>query len=226
MLDAVIFDMDGLLIDSEPLWQVCERERFGEVGVHLEPADMVQTMGLRVDEVVAYWYARRPWPDPDHGALATRIVDSVEAAILAGGEPMPGVLDAVAACEKEGLAIAVASSSSRRLIDAALTRLGIADRFAMVRSAETEPYGKPHPGVFLTTAGRLGVDPTRCLVVEDSVFGVVAAAAARMRCIAVPGHQQRDPRFVLADEVLDSLEDFPAALRRLLPLEIETPGHL
>lgn len=214
MLDAVIFDLDGLLIDSEPLWQEAERLRFGEVGVHLEAADMVQTKGLRVDQVVAFWFARRPWADPDHEGLADRIVDMVEHLMATRGNALPGVADALDACEKEGLAVAVASSSSHRLIDAALQRLGIADRFSVVCSAETEPYGKPHPGVFLTAAQLLGVEPTRCLVVEDSVLGMVAGVAARMRCIAVPPGP--DPRFALADEVLATLEDFPPALRRLL----------
>lgn len=210
----MIFDLDGLLIDSEPLWQEAERLRFGEVGVHLEPADMVQTKGLRVDQVVAFWFARRPWADPDHAALAGRLVDTVEHLMRTRGEALPGVTGALDACEKEGLAVAVASSSSRRLIDAALHRLGIADRFSVVCSAETEPYGKPHPGVFLTTAQLLGVEPTRCLVLEDSVLGMVAAVAARMRCVAVPGHPDR--RFVLADEVIATLEDFPPVLQRLL----------
>lgn len=213
MLDAVIFDLDGLLIDSEPLWQEAERLRFGEVGVHLEAVDMVQTKGLRVDQVVAFWFARRPWADPDHAGLTDRIVDTVEHLMSTRGAALPGVADALDACEKEGMALAVASSSSHRLIDTALQRLDIADRFPVVCSAETEPYGKPHPGVFLTAAQRLSVEPTRCLVVEDSVLGMVAAVAARMRCIAVPGAP--DPRFVLADEVIATLEDFPPVLRRL-----------
>jgi sugar-phosphatase len=214
VLDAVIFDLDGLLIDSEPLWQEAEQRCFGEVGLHLEVADMLQTKGLRLDQVVELWYSRRPWPDPDHAALAERIVATVEDLIAVKGQALPGVLDALDACEKEGLALAVASSSWRRIIDAALARLGIADRFSVVCSAETEPYGKPHPGVFLTTARLLDVDPTRCLVVEDSVLGMVAALAARMRCVAVP--DDPGPRFALADEVLGSLEEFPEALARLI----------
>lgn len=204
-LDAVIFDMDGVLIDSEPLWRRAEIERFAAVGVHLSDEECRQTMGFRIDETVAYWYARRPWPHADVPAVATAIVDRVVELVQAEGEPMAGVEHAMQLCGKLGLRLAVASSSRPRLITAVLDKLGIADAFEIVRSAVDEPYGKPHPGVFLTTAAELGVDPVRCLVVEDSVNGMVAAAAARMRCIVVP--ERPDPRFVLADAVLDSLED-------------------
>ena len=214
-LDAVIFDMDGVLIDSEPIWQAAERLGFGEVGLDLQVSEMVTTMGLRVDEVVAYWYARRPWPDVgiDHAGLARRMVDTVVDLMSTSGEPLPGVVDAVAACEKQGLGVAVASSSPSRVIAAALQRLGLADQFDVVRSAEHEAYGKPHPAVFLSAAAQLGVEPTRCLVVEDSVHGMVAALAARMRCVVVPDADRRSPRFAAADHMLDSLEGFPALLQ-------------
>jgi sugar-phosphatase len=214
---AVIFDMDGVLIDSEPLWRQAERERFGAVGLHLEDDDMRRTMGLRVDEVVAFWFAQRPWGDPDHAGLAARIVDRVGELIATAGAPLPGVLDAVAACTDAGLPLAVASSSARRTIDLTLQRLGLADQFAVVCSAEDEPYGKPHPAVFLTAAAQLGVDPPSCVVVEDSVNGLVAAKAARMRCVVVPEVPDvPDPRFALADHLIDSLEQFPGLLRTLL----------
>jgi HAD superfamily hydrolase (TIGR01509 family) len=213
VLDAVIFDMDGVLIDSEPLWQAAEQARFAEVGVHLTSAEMVVTMGLRVDEVVAYWYGRRPWPDPDHEGLVRRLLDTVAELVSSSGRPLPGVAEAVALCEKQGLALAVASSSTHRIIDAVLDRLGLATQFDVVCSAETELYGKPHPGVFLSAAAQLGVDPNRCLVIEDSFNGMIAALAARMRCLVVP--ERWSPRFAAADHVLESLEDLPSALPKL-----------
>jgi sugar-phosphatase len=211
---SVIFDMDGVLIDSEPLWRDAERECFGAVGLRLSDDDMRGTMGFRVDEAVAHWYARFPWPDADLAEMAVRIVDRVGELVAAQGAPLPGVVESVAACEAAGLPLAVASSSPRRLIGAVLARLGVADRFAVVCSAEDEPYGKPHPGIFLTTAAALGVDPRSCLVIEDSVNGLVAAKAARMGCVVVPERPELvdDPRFALADHVLASLEAFPALL--------------
>jgi sugar-phosphatase len=222
VLAAVIFDLDGVLIDSEPLWQEAEREVFDQVGLHLTVADMVTTMGLRVDEVVAHWYARRPWPGADPAgfpALAHRLMDRVEELMLTTGQALPGGAEAVAACTGRGLPRALASSSLPRVIAAALERLGLADAFPVVCSAADEAYGKPHPAVFLTAAARLGVDPTACLVVEDSVNGMVAAKAARMRCVVVPERTAGladDPRLALADHVLPSLEAFPALLGELM----------
>jgi sugar-phosphatase len=190
---------------------------FAEVGLHVEEPETRQTMGLRIEEAVAYWYDRRPWPGadpPGHAALVDRILDRVEELILTRGEPLPGTVDAVAACEKLGLRLAVASSSKDRIIAAALRRLGLADRFEVVRSAEHETYGKPHPAVFLRTAAELGVEPTRCLVVEDSFNGMVAALAARMRCVVIP--EVPGPRFAAADRELASSGELPTLLGELV----------
>lgn len=200
---AVIFDMDGVLIDSEPLWRRAEIRCFGEVGLALTEDDCRQTMGRRIDEVVGHWYERRPWPDPHHGALVERIVDAVVALVEAEGEPMAGVHGAVDLVAGLGLPLAVASSSPRRLIDATLRRLGIADAFAVVHSAEDESLGKPHPGVYLTTAARLGVPAAGCVAIEDSVNGLRSAQAAGMRCLVVP--EAPDPCFATADAELSSL---------------------
>jgi HAD superfamily hydrolase (TIGR01509 family) len=204
-LDAVIFDMDGVLIDSEPLWRRAEIERFAAVGLHLTEETVRQTMGRRIDEVVAHWYERRPWPDADLPGLAAGIVDRVIDLIESEGKALPGVERAVRLCEELGLRLGVASSSPPRLVDAVLRVLGVEAAFEAVCSAVDEDYGKPHPQVFLSTAARLGVEPERCLVIEDSFNGMIAALAARMRCLVVP--ERPDPRFGLAAEVLDSLEE-------------------
>ena len=135
------------------------------------------------------------------------------ALVVAKGEPKPGVRQAIDLCRAHGLPLAVASSSEYRLIDLVLDHFGWADAFELVHSAEDEPYGKPHPGVFLTAATRLGVAPDRCLVWEDAPAGVLAAKAARMACVAVPETAERDrPAFALADAVLGSLEEADEAM--------------
>jgi sugar-phosphatase len=208
MLDAVIFDLDGLLIDSEPLWVRAEVEVFGEVGVRLAEDDCALTKGLRTDDVVAYWHARRPWKDVAPRAVEERLIDRVAALVRAEGRALPGVPEALAVAREGGRKVALASSSPLRIIRAALDALGIADRFDVVRSAETERLGKPYPGIFLRTAEELGAAPTSCLVLEDSLAGVIAAKAARMLCVAVPfDYPEHDRRFVLADAVVGSLAD-------------------
>jgi sugar-phosphatase len=214
VLSAVIFDMDGLLVDSEPLWVRAEIEIFGAVGLTLAEPDCALTKGLRTDDVVAYWHARRPW-DASHAldVVERRLIERVAALVADEGVALPGVAHAIAIARENGRAIALASSSPEPVIRATLARLGLENAFAIVQSAHGEPYGKPHPGIFIRTAERLGVAPTDCLVLEDSLAGVIAAKAARMTCIAVPfDHPDHDPRFAIADAILGSLADVDADL--------------
>ena len=213
---AVVFDLDGLLIDSEPLWREAEIELFGTVGVALTPDLCRTTMGLRVDEVTRHWFARRPWRGPSPAALARLIVARMETLLEERGALRPGAAEAVASCREAGFRLALASSSSYRLIFAALRRNGLEDAFAVVHSAEEEALGKPHPAVYLDALRRLGAAPGEALALEDSLGGVVAAKAARMAVVVVP-EDPRDPRFALADAVLGSLEEFtPQLALRLL----------
>ncbi|MBA3450322.1 MAG: HAD-IA family hydrolase, partial [Chloroflexia bacterium] len=108
-----------------------------------------------------------------------------------------------------GYPLAIASSSSSEIIAAVLETLGLAHYFRVAQSAEHEPFGKPHPGVYIEAARALGIEPWRCLAFEDSPNGVIAAKAARMTCIAVPDPAlANDRRFGAADLILPSLSDF------------------
>ena len=209
MLEAVIFAMDGLLVDSEPLWRRAEQRIFPRVGIELTDAMCMQTMGLRVDEVVRYWHERQPWEGYDFEQLAEEIVAAVVDLVQKEAGPMEGVEQVLRFFEERKFQIALASSSSTRLIDAVIDKFGIRERFGVVQSAESEPYGKPHPGVFITTAGKLGVEPTDCLVFEDSFAGLIAGKAARMKVVAVPAAEEYDQgRFDIADLKLGSLLQF------------------
>ncbi len=203
---ASIFDMDGLLLDSEILWHEAEIEILGDLGVPLSGDGCRSTKGMFVDEVTEYWHARYPWTGPTPADVAVAIVDRVIALMLAKGELKPGAAHAIALCADRNLPVAVASSSQYRLIDTALAHFGLRQHFELVHSAEDEEWGKPHPAVFLTAAAKLGAAPGRCLVWEDAPAGVVAAKAASMVCIAVPEQgEEHHPAFGLADLVLGSL---------------------
>jgi sugar-phosphatase len=206
VLKAAIFDLDGLLIDSEPHWAVAEMEVLAEVGLVLTPAMCARTVGLRIDEVVAYWYARAPWTGPTPAEVTARIVARVIERLRTTGEAKAGARRAVELARRRGVAVGLASSSPMALIRAAVTRLGLDGAFDALESAEDEPFGKPHPAVYLAAAARLDVAPTACVALEDSLNGLIAAKAARMRCVLVPEHGAADPRFALADRVLASLE--------------------
>jgi HAD superfamily hydrolase (TIGR01509 family) len=213
---ALIFDMDGVLIDSEPLWRRAEIEIFGEVGLALEEADCLQTTGLRIDEVVAFWYERAPWTGRSHDDIAKTIVSRMAELIRSEGEPMPGALMSIEWASKSTWRLALASSSSKLLIETVLDRFGIVDLFEFTRSAEDETSGKPHPDVYLSAARDLRLEPGACVAIEDSVHGVTSARSAGMRCIAIPPPETRDDaRFATATLRLDSLRDLPEALEAL-----------
>lgn len=207
-IHTVIFDMDGVLLDSEPLWQQAEIEVFATVGVTLDHERCRETMGLRSDEVVAYWYARYPWTGPSLRDVEEEVLRTVTRLIRAAAEPRLGLDAVLRVLATRSVRLALASSSPYALITAVLERLGLTETFACIHSAEEEPYGKPHPGVYLTTARKLGVAPEACCAIEDSANGVLAAKAARMTCVAVPDPGiADDPRLAIADRRAGSLAD-------------------
>ncbi|MBY6187770.1 hexitol phosphatase HxpB [Marinobacter hydrocarbonoclasticus] len=206
-IQAVIFDMDGVLVDSEPFWQQAELEILTDQGVPMSFEDTLKTQGLRIDQVVAYWYQRHPWSGRTPEQIADAILQRVVTLIDAQGAPLPGVEQSIAAIHARGWAVGLATSSPSLLIDATLNRLGLTGAFSVTCSAEALPYGKPHPQVYLDAAQGLSVNPEHCLAIEDSFNGILAAKAARMSVLAIPDpHHRDDPRFVIADHRLNSLD--------------------
>jgi mannitol-1-/sugar-/sorbitol-6-/2-deoxyglucose-6-phosphatase len=217
MIKAAIFDMDGLLIDSEPLWKEAEVKVFNSIGVPVTHEMTSKTLGMRTDEVVAFWHQRYPWTGHALETIAEEIDSSVLELIAERGQPKPGVHKVIAACMSLNLPMAIASSSTIRVIDAVVSKLGVGHHFLEVHSAQLEPYGKPHPGVYISVADKLGVRPDECAAFEDSPNGVISAKAAKMHCIAVPDPAQRDDkRFGIADMVVGSLNDVTAEMIRSL----------
>ena len=207
--DAVVFDMDGVLIDTEPTWRAVEIEAFASVGLQLTEEQCRQTMGVRIEEVVEIWHRRHPWQEPAPAELAERIVAGVISAVEEQGSAKAGAVEAMRRVRDAGLRLGIASSSSRSLIDAVVARLGVAAMVDAIASAEEVDRGKPAPDVYLAAAQRLDVPPRRCLAVEDSPNGVLSAKAAGMHCLAVPDPDFRDdPRMAAADWTMGSLAGF------------------
>lgn len=228
--EAVVFDMDGLLVDTEQIWGRIQTAVLDEIGVDVRPllgGGLIT--GMRADEAVGVFRDLLGFAGPSDREIADRIVAGVVEAIPREARILPGALEALDFCEQSGLAVALASGSVEPVIDAVLARFGWRERFAVVVSASAVEMGKPHPAVLLLTAAQLGVDPVRCVVTEDALNGCVAAKAARMRVIAVPEPgTEADPRWVLADVVLGSLREFAgpevAALLGLAPVGRELSG--
>ncbi|PID79314.1 2-deoxyglucose-6-phosphatase [bacterium DOLZORAL124_64_63] len=197
---AAIFDMDGLLIDSEPLWRRAEMAAFARVGVALTDDRCKETMGMRLDAMVAHWRARFSWRDLSDEEMGADILRRVTALIAAEGKALPGVHEVIGALRAMGVPLGLASSSPMALIEAVVARLGLRDAFPVLCTAVDEPRGKPDPAVYLTAARRLGVAPKMCLVFEDSPAGVLAGVRAGMRVVAVPSGS--DPALLKEAEFL------------------------
>jgi sugar-phosphatase len=205
---AAIFDMDGLLIDSEPLWRRAEIAVFETVGVTLDEKMCTQTTGMRIDAAIQHWFERFPWqgksPQQLMHELLLRVRDDVEQT----GVCMPGVMETLDNAQAAGWRIGLASSSPSSLIDCVIHKLGIADYFDACCSAVDELVGKPDPAVYFTAARSLDVAPERCVAFEDSLPGIRSAKAAGMRVVAVPDAERSDdPAFAMADLRLRSLRE-------------------
>ena len=208
-MKAVIFDMDGILIDSEPLWKIAEITAFKKVGIDLTHTDCEETVGLRMDEVVQLWYDRVGWEGRSLKEVEDDVIDVLISEIQKQGSAMTGVEAALANIQKAGYKIGLATSSANRILQVVIDKLNIRSYFDVLHSAEFEEYGKPHPAVFISAAKQLGVQPNQCLVIEDSFNGVLAAKAARMKVIAIPEKTHHfDERLKISDKILDNLNGF------------------
>ncbi|WP_336240368.1 hexitol phosphatase HxpB [Citrobacter werkmanii] len=209
---AAIFDMDGLLVDSEPLWDQAELDVMASLGVDITRRhELPDTLGLRIDMVVDLWFAQQPWNGPTRQEVTARIITRAIALVEEKRPLLPGVREAVALCKSQGILVGLASASPLHMLEKVLTMFDLRDSFDALASAEKLPYSKPHPQVYLDCAAKLGIDPLSCVALEDSVNGMIASKAARMRSIVVPAHEnQDDPRFVLADVKLSSLTELTA----------------
>lgn len=214
-LKAVIFDMDGVLIDSEKFWQEAERDAFLQVGIPFELEDCEQTMGMRIDSVVKYWVERRPWNLEAHpqAEVASRIEQRVMDLVTERGSMLPGVSESLELFQKRGARLALASSSSFAIIRHILDALGLTSAFEVMHSAQDEINGKPSPDVYLSTLKLLDLPADGCIAIEDSRNGITAAKAAGLACIGVPDPHTTDLSiFDHADVVIPSLLDIDEAL--------------
>jgi len=206
MYKVVIYDMDGVIIDSEPLWRIAYIKVFGNFGITLTDDQMKQSKGLRVDDEVSFLCNRYRLHEPSPHVISDMIKEKMRELIISHGTAMKGFHESVELFVSESFRLALASSSDYSIIHSVLEKLDIFDYFETVHSAEEEQFGKPHPGVYLSTTRKMNVSPQQCIAIEDSYYGVLAAKAALMDCIAIPEQfPDFDRRFIIADHVLESL---------------------
>ncbi|MBM3430289.1 MAG: hexitol phosphatase HxpB [Bacteroidetes bacterium] len=207
--DAVIFDMDGVLIDSEPLWKIAMEEVFTSLGSKLTKKDFEKTVGLRIDEVIRFWNKQENWNIDNIKEVEDRIIDRMVELVRLHPKPLPGVKETLIFLSNQKVKIGLATSSSSKLIEAVLESLALAKYFDFVHSAEFEDFGKPHPAVYIHVANSLDVMPHKCLVIEDSFNGVIAGLSAKMKVVAIPEKTHiPNPKLAFADFIFDDLLQF------------------
>jgi HAD superfamily hydrolase (TIGR01509 family) len=190
VVDAVVFDLDGVLVDSEPVWEEVRRRYVDDRGGTWQPDTQRRLMGMSTGEWAEY-LSTGLGVDRTPEQVAADVVGEMAARYAEKVPLIPGADEAVRRIAGRW-PIALASSSPPRLIDAALAAAGLGDLFAVTLSTERVPRGKPAPDVYLAVARHMAVDPARCVAIEDSSNGIRSAASAGMRVIGLP-----NPRYPL-----------------------------
>ncbi|ANW95975.1 hypothetical protein AXE80_06640 [Wenyingzhuangia fucanilytica] len=202
--NTFIFDMDGVMIDSEPFWQQAQINVLAKLGVSITAKDCEETtMGKRIDLLAETWCDLFSIEIPPN-KLADHILDQVVYNILDNGQAMKGLVDLLKYLKKENYNIGLATSSSWKIIDAVLHKLNVKKYFDVICSADDEIYGKPNPAVYLTAMNKLNATPNNCIILEDSVTGMIAAKASMAYTIVLTSNLD-NPSFSIANQKCDSL---------------------
>jgi beta-phosphoglucomutase len=207
---AVIFDMDGVLADSEPILSTAAIAMFKEKGLVVQPADFLPFVGAGEDRYIGGVAEKYDFP-LDVPRAKQRTYEIYLDLVPTQLEAFPGVNSLVQTCRQAGLLLAVASGTDQIKVKASLQKIGLPEEaWDAVVSGNDVKQNKPAPDIFLSAARKLGVTPVDCVVVEDSVNGIRAAKAAGMRCVAV-AHTFPADRLQDADVIRDRLADVKLA---------------
>jgi len=215
MIKAVIFDMDGLMVDTEPLYSKAMSQVAEKRGKSFTLEIKQKLMGRRAIESLTIFKEHLGLNESPEELLLER--EEIYGKLLAQNiTPMPGLFKLLELLNKLGLRKAIASSSKQRWIELIINKLGIVDQFEIIVSGEEIKHGKPDPEIYLLTSKKLNLAPEECLVLEDALSGVASAKAAKMKCITVPNQFTQGLDFSNADLVVNSLEEIDEALLKRL----------
>jgi len=206
VISAAIFDLDGVIVDSEPLHYLSEKEMLSKRGVNLRSSDVKDIVGRTEMEGMQYLKDRFRLKDSAEQLYEEK--QRIYKRMLRNAvKPRPGLFKLLNDLGDKGMTLAIASSAPRENVDIVLNALGIEDKFRAVVSGDDVERGKPSPDIFLLAAERIGIEPKNCLVIEDAQNGVEAAKHAGMTCIVVPNQFTQDQDLSRADVVVQSLEE-------------------
>lgn len=181
---AIIFDMDGVIIDSERLWQEAEREVFTSLGVQMDKESCKQTQSMTTNEVTDFWYSKYPWTDQPLHEVEQKVINCVIDLIEAEHCEIPGAKGFLKKLKSHDFKIGLATNSPYKIVPRVLSKLELTHYFDVIVSAEFVKQGKPAPDVYLTACERLEEKAANCFVIEDSNSGIIAGKKAGMNVIA------------------------------------------
>jgi HAD superfamily hydrolase (TIGR01509 family) len=203
---AVIFDMDGLLLDTETLWHEAEVELFRRHGADFTWDDKMAVIGTSFDVTARHFAERLGRPMQDGAALVDEMIALMHDRVLRQVVARPGAIELVERLQElDGVRLGLASNSPRFLVLDALATAGLTDVFETIVTSSDVARSKPAPDIYLRACADLGVDPVDAVALEDSASGVAAAKAAGLTCIAVPQYAETDVS--AADRIVESLEE-------------------
>ncbi|MBS1652240.1 MAG: hexitol phosphatase HxpB [Bacteroidetes bacterium] len=205
---AAIFDMDGILIDSEPFWRIAMIESFKSINIPFTDDDCKKTTGMRFTDVVNFWFKKYSISSVDNTSFENGVINKLVFLLKQNGKAIHNVNKLILRLKEAGFTLGLATSSPKKLMLEVVNILNMNDTFAVLESAQRLKFAKPHPQVFLNCAKKLNVMPQQCIVFEDSLNGVIASKAAQMFTIAVPDIENyNDKRFSIADCVCKNMDD-------------------
>jgi HAD superfamily hydrolase (TIGR01509 family) len=217
MIKAVIFDMDGVMIASEPLWEKTERILLGKRNIDYNPIYRDKIVGLNQNDSGKLLKETFNLPETVQELINERLeilLELYEKEL----ELVPGLTELLKELKENSFLLALASSSPYIAINFVLDKFYLRDFFSVVVSGESVELGKPNPDIYLYTAKKLGVEPNECVVIEDSINGVKSAKEAGMLCIAIPDKRLNQKEFQIADLVVDRLDKISARVIRSLDM--------
>ncbi|MCI6284865.1 HAD family phosphatase [Selenomonas sp.] len=211
-MEAFIFDMDGVIIDSEPLHSRVKMETFAHFGLPFDEGDLAQYMGRTSVDIFSDVLKKEHRTDVSVQEIVNyKHAHYLELAVGGALEAIPGSLELIARLRAAGVPLALATSSWRRVVDAILVQFDLTEEFASVISGSELPKSKPDPAIYRLSAEALGVDPRKCVVLEDTAAGVAAAKGAGMYCIGFRSPHSGVQDLSRADEIVDDLATIDVA---------------